>query len=150
MRHQEPVKPMANAVGIQRKATEIADVALREQRTGAARTALIEQGMADLMAAGREAQQQRNGRELAIFEHDFDRIAIFIDALVDGNYRETAAQLAGLAESGVRAWIKRADDGEERYKPIACLIRLAEAIAEADALATSEKRAATRGTGVRQ
>jgi len=59
--------------------------------------------MADLMACGRHAQQHRNGRELAIFEHDFDRIAIFIDALVDGNYRETAAQLAGIAESGVRA-----------------------------------------------
>lgn len=64
---------------------------------------------------------------------------IFVDALVDGNYRETAAQLAGIAESGVRAWIKRADDGEERYKPIACLIRLAEAIAEADALADVRK-----------
>src|SRR5262249_37630654 len=38
-----------------------------------------------------------------------------------------------------RAWIKRADDGEERYKPIACLIRLAEAIAEADALADVRK-----------
>ena len=34
---------------------------------------------------------------------------IFVDALVDGNYGETAAQLAGIAESGVRAWIKKAD-----------------------------------------
>lgn len=118
----------------QADATDIADAALRAQRGVAVQTALISQCMANLVARGHEAQQHRNGRELAIFEKDFERVAVLVDALVDGNYRDTAARLAGIAESGVRAWLKAADDGDERYQAIATLIRAAEAIAESDSV----------------
>ena len=99
-----------------------------------ARLAVVTQGMQTLIERGLEAQQHRNGRELAIFERDFDRIATFIDALLEGNYRDAAARVAGIAESGVRAWLKAAEDGDERYRTIADLILAAEAIAEAEAV----------------
>jgi hypothetical protein len=132
---------MSNVVEMQRKAQAIADQAsaedasaekLKALRGGAAQVALISQYMAALVAEGREAQQLRNGRELAIFEHDFDRIALFVDALLEGNYRQTAARLADVAESGIRAWMKAADDGDPRYRTVAALIRAAEAVAESD------------------
>jgi hypothetical protein len=125
---------MANVIQIHDEATAIADAAFRAQRSVAAQTALISQCMANLVAEGLEAQKHRNGRELAIFERDFDKIAILVDALVDGNYRDTAARLAGIAESGVRAWLKAADDGNERYQAVATLIRAAEAVAESDSV----------------
>ena len=37
--------------------------------------ALLERYMTALMDAGRDAQAERNGRELAIFERDFEKIA---------------------------------------------------------------------------
>jgi hypothetical protein len=116
------------------EAMAIADGVLRVQRGVAAQTALISQCMAQVVAAGLEAQQHRNGRELAIFERHFDRIAVLVDVLVDGNYRDTAARLAGIAESGVRSWLKLAEDGDPRYQAIGTLIRAAEAIAESESV----------------
>jgi hypothetical protein len=100
----------------------------------AGQLAVFNEAMAELVRVGMEAQRTRNGRELAIFERDFERIALLADALMGGNYRDTAARLAGIAESGVRAWVRAADDGDLRYLPIATVIRSAEAIAEAEAV----------------
>jgi hypothetical protein len=100
----------------------------------AAQLAVFNEAMATLVRTGMEAQHTRNGRELAIFERDFERVAILADALMGGNYRDTAARLAGIAESGVRAWVRAADEGDLRYLPIATVIRSAEAIAEAEAV----------------
>src|SRR5262245_13593366 len=125
---------MATAAAMYESAEAIAEAALRLQRGVATKTALISQCMARLVAEGIEAQKVRNGRELAIFERDFERIATLVDALVEGNYRDTAARLAGVAESGMRAWLKAADNGEERYQSIATVIRAAEAIAESESV----------------
>jgi hypothetical protein len=129
---------MSNVVSTQTAAQTIgdqaSDPAMRARRAGAAQAALMSQCMATVMAAGEQAQRLRNGRELTIFERDFDRVATLADAIAEGNYRDTAASLAGIAESGVRAWLKAADDGDERYQPIAMLIRAAEAIAESDSV----------------
>ena len=105
----------------------------------AARMAVFSQAMMTLVEQGMEAQQSRNGRELAIFEKDFDRVALLADALMEGNYRDTAARLAGIAESGVRAWIQAADSGDTRYAAVANLIRSAEALAEAECVSDVRK-----------
>jgi hypothetical protein len=120
-------------------AQEIADSALRSQRGGEAQRALIHQCMTAVVEAGQLARRERNGRELAIFEKDFAKIATLVDALLEGNYRETAAQLAGIAPSGIRAWLQAADGGEPRYQPIATLVRAAEAIAEAECVSAVRK-----------
>jgi hypothetical protein len=128
---------MSRAVTKDEEAVARAEGARRVQRGVAAQTAqtaLISECMARLVAAGLEAQAHRNGRELAIFERDFDRIAVLVDALVDGNYRDTAARLADIAESGVRGWLQRAEEGDPRYQTIAMVIRAAEAIAESDSV----------------
>jgi len=117
---------------MQDRATAIADSALRTQRGGDAQRALMDQCMQNVVTAGLEAQRSRTRRELAIFEKDFGKVATLIDSLREGCWRETAARLAGIAESGVRAWLKLADEGNERYLPIATAIRAAEAIAEAE------------------
>jgi hypothetical protein len=110
------------------------DVNERRQRAMAAHIALIEQYMEMLVAAGYEAQSRLNGRELAIFERDFEKIATLVGALVSGNYLDTSCRLADIAYSGVRAWLKAAEDGDERYALVARLIRTAEAIAESEAV----------------
>ena len=56
-----------------------------------AHLAVFNEAMEELVREGLKAQRVRNGRELAIFEHDFDRIALLADALIAGNYRDTAA-----------------------------------------------------------
>ena len=126
---------MADVLTMRDKATAIAESALRRQRGGEAQQTLIETLTATLVSEGLAAQARRNGRELAVFERDFDKIAILVDALLDGNYQETATRLAGIASSSIRAWVKAAEDGDPRYKTIALLVQSAEAIAEASALA---------------
>jgi hypothetical protein len=50
------------------------------------------------------------------------------------NYRDTAARLAGIAVSGVHAWLKAADERDARYEAVTNVIRSAEKIAEADSV----------------
>ena len=126
---------MADVMTMRDKATAIAESALRRQRGGEAQKTLIETLMATLVSEGLAAQERRNGRELAVFERDFDKIAVLIDGVIQGNYHETAARLVGIASSSIRAWVKAGDEGDPRYKTIALLVQSAEAIAEASALA---------------
>lgn len=130
---------MSDLVAMQDPAQEIAESALRSQRGGEAQRALIHQCMTSVVEAGQQAQRERNGRELAIFEKDFARVATLVDALLEGNYRETAAQLAGIAPSGIRAWLQAADSGVDRFQPIATLVRAAEAIAESECVSAVRK-----------
>jgi hypothetical protein len=130
---------MSDLVAMQDAAQEIAETALRSQRGGEAQRALISQCMTAVVEAGQQAQRERNGRELAIFEKDFAKIATLVDALLEGNYRETAAQLAGIAPSGIRAWLNAAENGDARFQAIATLVRAAEAIAEAECVSAVRK-----------
>ncbi len=69
----------------------------------AAYAALLERYMTALMDAGRDAQAERNGRELAIFERDFEKIAALVAALVvQGNYLDTACRLSDMDQSQTR------------------------------------------------
>jgi hypothetical protein len=88
-----------------------------------------------LMDAGLDAQRERTGRELAIFERDFGKIARLVDALAAGNYLDTAADLAGISRASVRSWMAHAEKGDPRYQHIAALLQLAASLAEADSVA---------------
>jgi hypothetical protein len=100
----------------------------------AAYTTLLEQCMVRLVDAGHVAQQQRDARSLAIFEHDFSRIANLVKCLVEGAYLDTACRLSDLSYSGVRAWLKSYDEGDPRHQYVGSLIRAAEGIAEHEAV----------------
>lgn len=71
---------------------------------------------------------------MAIFEKDFNKIARLVCAIREGNYYETAARLAGIAVSGVREWLRAAENGDERYLGIADVIHAAAAAAEAESV----------------
>lgn len=95
---------------------------------------MLAAAMRDLADAGAEAQRSRNHRELAIFEKDFDKIAVLVDGLVAGNYADTAARLAGINPSSVRRWIAEAEKGDERFQRVAAVIHLGAAMAESEAV----------------
>jgi hypothetical protein len=115
-------------------AVPLTTAAERQRIAMSAYAALLERYMVGLVEAGHTAQETRNGRELAIFERDFEKIAALVAALVAGNYLDTACRLSDIAYSGVRAWLKAADEGDERYDTVARLVRAAESIAEAEAV----------------
>ena len=51
-------------------------------------------------------------------------------ALRGGNYRETAAQAAGLHRNSLRNWLQRGEQGEEPYASFLCAVEKAEAAGE--------------------
>ena len=102
------------------------------ERTG---TALLTERICAVIDEGIEEQRDRTGRELAIFERDFGKIARLVDALAAGNYLDTAADLAGISRASVRSWMAHAEKGDPRYQHIAALLQLAASLAEADSVA---------------
>jgi len=82
-----------------------------------------------------DARRTYNGRQRTLFESDPERVDRFIALLVEGNYRETAAQAVGITGRAVWEWMHKADEeGDPRYEVIARVIRVAEAVAEARAV----------------
>ena len=66
------------------------------------------------------------------FTSDPDKVQLFLAAIADGNYRETAYKLAGIAKQTYYNTLKRAEAGE----PSA--IAFVDALEKAEALAESE------------
>jgi hypothetical protein len=60
-----------------------------------------------------------------------DTVQQLLEALNDGNYLETAAELAGLSKASVYTWFKRGEAGEEPYKTFTDACKRATARAEA-------------------
>lgn len=57
-----------------------------------------------------------------------------------GNYRETAAQAAGVHRNTIRNWLQRGEAGEEPFAEFLCAVEKAEAIAERRLLKLIRKR----------
>lgn len=53
-----------------------------------------------------------------------------LTALRGGNYRETAAQAAGVHRNSIRNWLERGEAGEEPYASFLCAVEKAEAYGE--------------------
>lgn len=53
------------------------------------------------------------GRPSPIGDHE--TLLDFFKAIEDGNYTDTACDIAGISHESLRRWLKRADDGEEPY-----------------------------------
>lgn len=62
---------------------------------------------------------------------ELDTVQQLLQAVEDGNYIETAAELAGVAKQSVYNWIKRGEAGEEPYKAFMDAVKRAQARAEA-------------------
>lgn len=74
-------------------------------------------------------QPPATGRPAAI--GNADTVQELLEAIDNGNYVETAAELAGLSKQCVYEWLKRADTGEEPYKAFGDAMKRAQARAEA-------------------
>lgn len=94
----------------------------------------LSEALTALQAHSQHALAARNGRELTLFEAQPDRIGRMVDLLIAGNYRDTAATIAGITSRSLRLWMERAEAGESRYTAVAAVVRLAEALAEASAV----------------
>ena len=100
-----------------------------------ARSLSLSEAVAAFHAHAADARRTYNGRERTLFEADPERIDRLIALLVEGNYRETAAQIVGITGRAVRQWMHKAEEeGDPRYQVIARVIRVAEAVAEARAV----------------
>ena len=60
-----------------------------------------------------------------------DTVTAFLQAVDDGNYIETAADLAGITKKTIYEWLKRGDTGDEPYKSFRDAVKRAAARAEA-------------------
>jgi hypothetical protein len=69
------------------------------------------------------------GRPSAI--GDQETVFQFLNAIHDGNYIETACELADISRETYRQWTKRAEDGEPPYVALIGAAKRASAIAEA-------------------
>lgn len=125
---------MGDVLSLQRSAEKIADDALRQTMGDAEQSAMLAEAMTALVRQAQEAQETRNGRELAIFEKDPRKIGRLVDLMRDGNYAETAARLAGLSPAIVRKWLADAAQGDERYFLVADVIHMGEAMAESESV----------------
>jgi hypothetical protein len=121
---------VGSVTSLQQQAREIAERALAKTRTDDETALSLSEACAALQAHAEKAQQIRNGRELTLFEAYPERIGRLVDRLIEGNYRDTAATLAGFTARSVRGWMDAADKGDARYEPVAQVIRIAEALAE--------------------
>jgi hypothetical protein len=63
---------------------------------------------------------------------DPDTVQQFLAAVADGNYRETAARLAGISKVTFYNWLKRADAGEPAALAFVNALEKAEAAAESE------------------
>lgn len=61
---------------------------------------------------------------------DPDKVQLLLAALQDGNYRETACRVAGIAKATFYNILKRAEQGEEGAKLFVDAVEKAEALAE--------------------
>jgi hypothetical protein len=116
---------------MQAAAREIAERALVRSQTHESVAESLSEAIVALHAHGDEARRTRNGRELTLFETHPEKIGRLIDHLLAGNYRDTAGTLAGITARSVRGWMEAAERGDSRYEPIAQVIKIAEAHAEA-------------------
>lgn len=99
----------------------------------------LSEAIAALHAHSVEARVTRNGRELTVFEAHPDKVGRMIDLLVAGNYRETAATIAGITPRVLRLWMQQASEGDPRYLPFATVVQVAEAMAESSAVQSVRK-----------
>ena len=90
----------------------------------------LSESMAVFHAHVADAQHARNGRELTVFEAHPEKAGRMVDLLLAGNYRETAATIAGITPRALRLWMQKAEEGDSRYESFAQVVRVAEAIAE--------------------
>lgn len=116
---------MGDIISMQKAAEAIADDAVGLS---------LSEALAKLHTHAAEAQRTRNGRELALFEREPEKIGRLVDHLVAGNYRDTAATLAGITSRSIRGWMEAGETGDPRYAAIAQVIKVAEALAEASAV----------------
>lgn len=91
----------------------------------------LSESFAQFHAHVAEAQRTHNGRELTLFEAYPEKAGRMVDLLLAGNYRETAATIAGITPRALRMWMQKAEDGDSRYEAFAQVVRVAEAMAEA-------------------
>ena len=62
---------------------------------------------------------------------EVDTVTQILQAVDDGNYIETAAELAGISKKAIYEWLKRGEDGEEPFKAFGNALKRAQARAEA-------------------
>jgi hypothetical protein len=65
---------------------------------------------------------------------EVDLVQTFLEAVLEGNYIETAAEVAGLSKVTVYDWVKRGDTGEAPFNLFANAMKRASAQAERDAV----------------
>lgn len=70
---------------------------------------------------------------------EVDTVQQLLEAVNDGNYLETAAELAGLSKVTVYNWLKRGEAGETPYNLLANALKRAAARAEASEVAKVRK-----------
>ena len=107
---------MANVAAMQASAREIAERALAQTRADDGASLSLSEAIAVLHAHADEARRTRTGRELTLFEAHPEKVGRLIDELIAGNYRDTAATLAGMTSRSVRGWMDAADKGDARYR----------------------------------
>ena len=119
---------------LMRKAEAIADQAMRQTLGDQASTPSLSEAIAAFHAHCRDARESFNGRELTLFEAEPERVGRLFDELITGNYRETAARLAGITDRSIRSWMQKAEEGDPRYQAFANVVQVAEAHAESSAV----------------
>jgi transposase len=65
---------------------------------------------------------------------DDPKVQVFLEAVQDGNYIETACKLAEISKRTIYNWIERGRAGETAYEAFLHVLEKAEARAEADAI----------------
>ena len=70
---------------------------------------------------------------------EVDTVAEFLAAIENGNYIETAAELAGFTKHSVYDWIKRGEAGETPFNLFSDALKRAQARAEAAEVAKVRK-----------
>lgn len=59
-----------------------------------------------------------------------DTVQVLLEAVNDGNYMETAAELAGLSKQTLYNWLKRGEDGEVPFTALLDALKRGQARAE--------------------
>jgi transposase-like protein len=70
---------------------------------------------------------------------DADKVQVFLAAIQDGNYRETACRVAGIAKQTLYNAIKRAEQGDEASQAFVDALEKAEALAESQTVRNVRK-----------
>lgn len=125
---------MSDMIAMRKAAEAIADAAMRQTMRDDSTSLCLSDALAAFHEHCRAAKEQYNGRELTLFEAQPEKVGRLFDELIAGNYRETAARLAGITDRAIRNWMQKAEDGDPRYEAIANVVRVAEAHAESAAV----------------